>query len=84
MNTANFKVTSRYRKLKHGDTVRRITGCGKSLREQQNLEYMLKKKTQAKKIIIIRQAKIDNHNKLVVSISMVRLFSPHTSAPSQR
>lgn len=43
MNAANFEVTSRYRKLKHGDIVRRIIGCGKSLREQQNLEYMLRK-----------------------------------------
>lgn len=43
MNTANFKVTSRYRKLKQGDIARRITGCGKSLREQQNLEYRLRK-----------------------------------------
>lgn len=43
MNTASFKITNRYRKLKQGYIVRRIIGCGKSLREQQNLEYMLRK-----------------------------------------
>lgn len=44
--------------------------------------YAEKNSTQAKEKD--RQAKIDNHNKLMVSIRMARLISPNTSATSQR